>query len=213
MASLAVDNLHFGFEREKASLFAGLYLNVEPGGVYLIVGDNGSGKTTLGKLVTGVLRPHFGSVLIANKDVHSLKRRERPRYGMYMGQVSYLEFFSSSLAEEIAFAKRLAKFQGDWRNAYEDFSLTTNFDASPLDLTRTEMWRFQLFLFAIIYNPIVLFIDEVVAPTNSVQLKVLNKVLRRRALTNVVTLLAYQRRLNLDGAKVGQLKAGTLNDP
>ena len=212
MASLTVDNLHFRYDRQRESLFAGLQFHVDPGGVLLIVGDNGCGKTTLGKLLTGLLCPQSGSVLIADEKVHSLPLRDRPKYGMYMGQVSYLEFFSSSIAEEIAFAIRLTKYQGEWRSAYEDFALTSDLDTSPLDLTRTEMWRFQLFLFSVIYNPILMFIDEIVAPTSTLQVDALNKVLRNRALNNTVTLLAYQRRLNVDGARIAKLEAGILYD-
>lgn len=44
-----------------------LSLDIKPGGVVGILGPNGSGKTTLIKILTGLLRPNKGQVLIDGK--------------------------------------------------------------------------------------------------------------------------------------------------
>jgi branched-chain amino acid transport system permease protein len=44
-------------------------IDVQPGGIHAIIGPNGAGKTTLFNLVTGLLRPSAGHVLLDGEDV------------------------------------------------------------------------------------------------------------------------------------------------
>jgi len=53
----------------------GLTFDVEPGVITGLIGPNGSGKTTLFNLLTGVLRPDAGSILLRhNSSTHELTR-------------------------------------------------------------------------------------------------------------------------------------------
>jgi iron complex transport system ATP-binding protein len=54
-------------------------LCVQPGEVVSVLGPNGAGKTTLARVLSGVLRPDRGSVLIGGRPVASLSRREIAR--------------------------------------------------------------------------------------------------------------------------------------
>jgi ABC-2 type transport system ATP-binding protein len=47
----------------------GVDLDVRPGEIFGLLGPNGAGKTTLVRLVTGLLRPHAGSVTVFGHDV------------------------------------------------------------------------------------------------------------------------------------------------
>src|SRR5687767_10821720 len=48
---------------------AGIDLDVPSGSFFGLVGPNGAGKTTTLKMITGLLRPHAGSVRVAGVDV------------------------------------------------------------------------------------------------------------------------------------------------
>lgn len=54
-------------------------LSVAPGGLTVVLGPNGSGKTTLLHLLAGLTRPSEGRVLLDDRDLHSLRSRERAR--------------------------------------------------------------------------------------------------------------------------------------
>jgi ABC-type branched-subunit amino acid transport system ATPase component len=57
-------------------------LSIEQGARHALIGPNGAGKTTVINLLTGVLRPTAGSILLAGQDVTALRPHQRVRLGM-----------------------------------------------------------------------------------------------------------------------------------
>ena len=57
-------------------------LMLEPGSVAGIAGENGSGKTTLLNIITGVVTPDSGDVLLKNKNVTNESTRFRAELGL-----------------------------------------------------------------------------------------------------------------------------------
>jgi ABC-type branched-subunit amino acid transport system ATPase component len=57
-------------------------LRLEKGSRHALIGPNGAGKTTLINLLTGVLRPSAGRILLEGEDVTGLRADERARRGL-----------------------------------------------------------------------------------------------------------------------------------
>jgi branched-chain amino acid transport system ATP-binding protein len=57
-------------------------LAIEKGARHALIGPNGAGKTTVINLLTGVLKPTAGSILLGGKDITALPPHERVRLGM-----------------------------------------------------------------------------------------------------------------------------------
>src|SRR5262249_47520609 len=57
-------------------------LDLPPGERYALIGPNGAGKTTLINLVTGMLTPDGGTILLGGDDVTALGPEERVRRGL-----------------------------------------------------------------------------------------------------------------------------------
>ena len=57
-------------------------LAVEPGARHALIGPNGAGKTTVINLLTGVLRPSGGRILLEGRDITGLLPHQRVRLGM-----------------------------------------------------------------------------------------------------------------------------------
>ena len=70
---LEVRGVTFGYGRQP--LFNDVHLQVRPGEMVGLLGPNGAGKTTLLRLLSGVLSPQQGQVLLEGRDLRQWGRR------------------------------------------------------------------------------------------------------------------------------------------
>jgi len=86
----------------------GVNLTVPKGCLYGLIGPGASGKSVLLKMVTGLLRPDAGRVLVDDKDVHALSELElqqfRLRFGMLFQNNALFDYLT--VGENIAFPLR-----------------------------------------------------------------------------------------------------------
>ena len=73
-----------GIDKRFGSLVvaANVDLTLPPGARYALIGPNGAGKTTLINLMTGMLRPDAGHILLGSEDVTALAPEQRVRRGL-----------------------------------------------------------------------------------------------------------------------------------
>src|SRR6266849_2015954 len=60
----------------------GVSLRLEKGARHALIGPNGAGKTTVINLLTGVLRPSSGRILLEGRDITALEAYQRVRLGL-----------------------------------------------------------------------------------------------------------------------------------
>ena len=71
---IEVTGLHFGYDERV--VIQEVDLQVAQGKIVGLLGPNGSGKSTVLKVISGILRGYQGTVRVAGRDIHTLKRRE-----------------------------------------------------------------------------------------------------------------------------------------
>jgi ABC-type branched-subunit amino acid transport system ATPase component len=73
-----------GLEKHFGGIAAvnGLSLSIEKGARHALIGPNGAGKTTVINLLTGVLQPSSGRILLEGSDVTDVKAYKRVRLGL-----------------------------------------------------------------------------------------------------------------------------------
>jgi branched-chain amino acid transport system ATP-binding protein len=73
-----------GLEKRFGGIVAtsNVSLSVEKGARHALIGPNGAGKTTIINLLTGVLRPTAGRILLEGRDITDLEPHKRVRLGI-----------------------------------------------------------------------------------------------------------------------------------
>ncbi len=73
-----------GLEKRFGGILAAqnVNLSVEKGARHALIGPNGAGKTTVINLLTGVLRPTGGRIMLEGRDITDVVPHERVRLGM-----------------------------------------------------------------------------------------------------------------------------------
>ena len=100
-----------GLEKRFGGIVAAnnVSLKVEKGARHALIGPNGAGKTTLINLLTGVLRPTAGRILLDGEDITSLKPHRRVKLGIartfqinqLFGELTPLETIGLAVSERL----------------------------------------------------------------------------------------------------------------
>jgi ABC-2 type transport system ATP-binding protein len=179
--AIAVSGLRKSFGAKEA--VAGVDLAIAGGSLAGLVGPNGAGKTTSLSMMTGLLRPDAGQILINGLDVWADPPAAKAVIGVVPDQARLFERLSG--AEMLEYAGRLHGMPaGDARaraaQLLDVLDLTA--DAKRLVADYSLGMRKKTTLgCALIHNPSVLFLDEPLEGVDPVSADVIRRLLTRFA--------------------------------
>jgi putative ABC transport system ATP-binding protein len=105
-------NQHLTPEDVKVAL-DDISLEIKDGDFVTVIGGNGSGKTTLLNIITGVLKPNQGRIIINDKDITKMPDYKRAQYFGIVFQDPMLGTAANmSLEENLSIAYRRAQKKG-----------------------------------------------------------------------------------------------------
>jgi len=147
--SLKLDAVHLSFAGRP--VVQGVSLELHPGEVVGLLGPNGAGKTTTFNLVTGMLQPDRGDVLLDGHSISELSMPERSRRGIgYLPQEASV-FRNLSVRDNLLLAMQESGFPDQLRRErlqelVDDFQLERflhrkGFQLSGGERRRTEVAR------------------------------------------------------------------------
>ncbi len=177
--AIAVTGLHKSFGAKEA--VAGINLAIAAGSLAGLVGPNGAGKTTSLSMMTGLLRPDIGRILINGLDVWADPRAAKAVIGVVPDQARLFERLTG--AEMLEYAGRLRGLpveQARSRAAQLVDVLDLTQDAKRLVADYSTGMRKKTTLgCALIHNPSVLFLDEPLEGVDPVSADVIRRLLTR----------------------------------
>ena len=105
--ALRIKNLNFKYKNSNNYIFKDLNLNINKNSMIGIFGPSGSGKTTFVNLITGLIKPESGKILIdKNQDINDDISSWQSKIG-YVSQSIFL--FDGTIEENISFGSEKEK--------------------------------------------------------------------------------------------------------
>lgn len=162
---------------------------IEEAEQWLLLGDSGSGKTTLINIISGLLKPASGKVIINDTDIYQLNGKDRDHFrGQQIGIIFQKPHVIRSLSvmENLFIAQSFALLKEDRarvEEVLESLGIGHKKNAYPDELSYGQLQRVSIAR-AVINKPALLIADE---PTSS---------LDDRNAETVIRLLAEQSRIN-----------------
>lgn len=151
---------------EAVPALADVNIQIEEGEFVFVVGDSGSGKSTLIKLLLKELEPTSGSIIINDKILSEIPRRQVPRFRRNIGCVfqDFRLLKDRNVYENVAFAQRIISAPA--RSIKEKVpkmlslvGLAAKYKSKPNQLSGGEQQRVAIAR-ALINEPKILLADE-----------------------------------------------------
>jgi ABC-type branched-subunit amino acid transport system ATPase component len=149
-------------------------LKVEKGARYALIGPNGAGKTTIINLLTGVLRPTAGQILLDGRDISRAEPHERVHLGIartfqinqLFGDLTPIEAIGLAVSERMGTGRQWWRVVGSKGDVVDDVAaLIEQFRLGDVMYHRTAILpygkqRLLEIALAIACRPRVLLLDE-----------------------------------------------------
>ncbi len=177
---LELKNISISFSKRK--ILDNISLKINPGEILGLLGPNGAGKSTIFNLITGILKPDYGSISFGNKDAtnYPIYLRTRmfnigyvPQYGGYFSDLTTYENLK-------AVAQILIKDVSEQNTKIEyliskfELDYIRNIKASLLSGGQKKKLVIAL---ALLGDPKILLLDECFAALDVLTIQMLQKII------------------------------------
>ncbi len=105
----------FGYKtltREKTQILDGIDLTIYKGDHIALVGNNGAGKSTLMRLITGLIKPDSGSIIVNGKNISKTPPEHLAEKVTYIYQNPEQMFIDDSVEKDVSFYMKSRKVPG-----------------------------------------------------------------------------------------------------
>ena len=177
---IKLNKISFSFKNRP--ILDSITFNLNQGEILGLLGPNGVGKSTIFNLITGLLKPNFGSIIINNKDVIDYPIAERartfkigyvPQYGGYFHDLTLIENLKA-IAEIQIIDKKIRT------NTIENIISRFEFDSIiniPAKFLSGGQKKKLVISLALLNSPKVLLLDEPFAALDVLTIKMLKELI------------------------------------
>ena len=174
---------------KKRQILDNISFNLNQGQILGLLGPNGVGKSTIFNIITGLLKPNFGSIIIDNENVINYPIASRsakfkigyvPQYGGYFHDLTLLENLKAIGEIQISdFKVRNSRIE----NMISQFELETATDIPAKFLSGGQKKKLVIAL-ALLGSPKVLLLDEPFAALDVLTIKMLKELIVNLQMNN-----------------------------
>lgn len=180
--NIKISNLSFKYDKkDKQDVLKNINLEIKEGTMNVLLGLNGCGKTTLIKLLAGLEKPNEGAIYYGDKDLQTIKIRERAKIFAYVPQqanvtndIPVRQYLSYGTTNTLAFYEHPGKEEMEKVDAMaERLHITHLLDKNLGEISGGEL-QIVLIACSLIQDTPTLLLDE---PTSALDMKNQNLVL------------------------------------
>ncbi len=194
-----LENVYFSYEGSESHVLTDINLEVDPGEKIALVGKSGSGKTTLANLLTRLLQPTQGKLLVDGIDLSNI---DLSSYRRQLGVVEQNPFlFNGTIRENIAKANpnadldtvvAAAKLAGA-DEFIDSFPLKYDTQIGERGMTLSGGQRQRLVIArALLTDPSILILDEPTAALDSESERIMLENLEQQVAGRTTFMIAHR---------------------
>lgn len=194
-----LEHVYFSYEGSESHILTDINLEVAPGEKIALVGKSGSGKTTLANLLTRLLQPTQGTILVDGMDLGNI---DLSSYRRQLGVVEQNPFlFSGTIRENIARANpnadldtvvAAAKLAGA-DEFIDSFPLKYDTQIGERGMTLSGGQRQRLVIArALLTDPSILILDEPTAALDSESERIMLENLEQQVAGRTTFMIAHR---------------------
>jgi len=211
----------FGNDGNKTYALNNVSFSVDYGEMLYIVGPSGSGKTTLLSIISGILRPNKGNVIVKDQEIWQLSDDAMSEFRLYNIGFVFQDFHlfpKLTTLENAAIPLLLQK--KEWNMAMskalqvlEVVGLSGKTDLPPYKLSIGEQQRVAIAR-AIISEPDLLIFDEPTASLDGDTGKKIIHFIREKILNDkrAIILVTHDNRIYSDATRIIKMEDGEILD-
>ena len=187
--------------RGNKLLFKNLNFKLNNKELLIIKGANGSGKTTLLKILTGLMRPISGSIIINKKKIN-LSKDEYFKYFEYVGHENAIKG-ALTVRENLNFYLKIKKnlTKKNFDKAIKVFNLKNLLDVKIENLSSGEKRRVSLSKL-ILSNSKIWFLDEPTNGLDKVNTKNFYNILKQHLHLNGLAIIASHENMKIKNKNI-----------
>ncbi|MBQ0141049.1 MAG: energy-coupling factor ABC transporter ATP-binding protein [Kurthia sp.] len=171
---LEVNDVWFRYAKDSEDIVRGLNFNLYEGQFLSVLGGNGTGKSTALGLIAGLLTPHRGKIMLANKNLKKYKNNE-----LYTSWIAMLPQDPTTLLVEKEVASEFSAITDDEdaiQRVIDMLQLHPLLKQHPYDLSGGEQQKVALGK-VLLKNPKLLILDEPTKGLDGESKRILAKIL------------------------------------
>ena len=187
--------------RGNKLLFKNLNFKLNNKELFVIKGANGSGKTTLLKILTGLIRPISGSIIINKKKIN-ISKDEYFKYFEYIGHENAIKS-ALTVRENLNFYLKIKKnlTKKNFDKAIKVFNLKNLLDIKIENLSSGEKRRVSLSKL-ILSNSKIWFLDEPTNGLDKVNTKNFYNILKQQLHLNGLAIIASHENMKIKNKNI-----------
>ena len=189
---IKLDKISLSFGKRK--ILDNINFSVNESQILGLLGPNGVGKSTIFNLITGLIKPQYGSIIIESKNVNDYPIYLRttqfkigyvPQYGGYLHNMTLLENLNA--IGELLIKNKKIRYE-KINSLISKFELDAVRDVKASYLSGGQKKRLVIAL-SLLGNPKILLLDEPFAALDIMTIKTLQKIIVNLQSENNITII------------------------